>query len=70
MVGAMADGVSKRGHRASVAESNLWPLHVLSFEEFLADFSPHDMVANDVKVARRIRTLIKDELSEVDNAVT
>ena len=41
----------------------------VSFEEFLADFLPHDLVANDVKVAQQIRSLIKEELSEVDNAV-
>ena len=41
----------------------------VSFEEFLADFSPHDLVANDMKVVQRIRSLIKEELSEVDNAV-
>ena len=41
----------------------------VSFEEFLADFSPHDLVSNDAKVAQRIKALIQEELSEVDNAV-
>ena len=41
----------------------------VSFDEFLANFSPHDLVANDAKVAQQIRALIKEELSEVDNAV-
>ena len=41
----------------------------VSFKEFLADFSSHDLVANDVKVAQGIQALIKEELSEVYNAV-
>ena len=74
----MTDGVSKRCYLTSSPESNLWTLHVVvsetrvrsfSFEEFLAGFSPHDLVANGVKVAQRIKFLIKAELREVDNVV-
>ena len=60
-----------RARPAVVTRCCFWkPKRGVSFEEFLGKFSPHNLVANDEKVTKRVQSLIKEELSEVDNAKT